>query len=253
MVSWPLTKRPAYWPLRRVKPEHRFDARLTDLWIPTFRVASEDEWEQLRRVDGGELARFPPCVQSTASVQFLETYYAFFDGLPRDPREYATRLRLTPDLQIKLTSLQRTLLIGRPNIGVHIRTVAAHAKTVASSPLDWFLAQMERLRQEHPGCAFFLSCDSLKASRELRARFSGTIHEQTSLTGFNTRRGIRKALLDLMLLSRCDHILGSYWSSFSEMAYLLQGSRSYEDARGTVPVSQPPVEELSVRNAVVAT
>lgn len=244
LVTWPLTKRPRRWPLRRVNPAHRFGARVTDLWIPCFRIATDMEWQAMRSDSRSEPAGLPPDPERTATFQFLETYYAFFEILPNCPSYYIARLQLVPHLRRRFDALRNRLLNGEPNIGVHVRTIGAHHKTAEASPLGWFVDRMAEIANQQPGVRFFVSCDSRTASRELRRRFGPRVSEQTRPTGYNTRRGIQKGLIDLLLLAECDHILGSYWSSFSELAYHLQPAKSYEDAVGGVPVSQPELCDL---------
>ncbi len=248
VVTWPLTQRPRRWPLRRVNPMLRFGARLSDLWTPSFRVASEHDWQAMLADPASEESALPPTADSDARVTYLETYYAFFEVLPHPPAHYLPRLPLIPRLARRLEEQSRRLLDGRPNIGVHMRTTAVHRKTAEASPVEWFVDRIDALSREHPGASFFLSCDSAETSREMQRWFPGLVREQSRPPGYNTRRGIQKGLLDLLLLARCDHIVGSYWSSLSEMAYHLQARKSYEDGLGSTPSSQPPLESLTVES-----
>jgi hypothetical protein len=226
----------------------RFGARLSDLWTPSFRVACERAWQAMVADPASEESALPPAVDCDARVTYLETYYAFFDVLPHPPAHYLPRLPLIPRLARRLEEQSRRLLDGRPNIGVHMRTTAVHRKTAEASPVEWFVDRIDVLSREHPGASFFLSCDSAETSREMRCWFPGLVREQLRPPGYNTRRGIQKGLLDLLLLARCDHIVGSYWSSLSEMAYHLQARKSYEDGLGNTPSSQPPLESLTVES-----
>jgi len=83
--------------------------------------------------------------------------------------------------------------------------------------------RIQQLRATYPDARFFLSCDSADVSRRLHEQFPGAIGELCTAPGYNTLEGIRKGLIDLYLLARTDYILGSHYSSFSEMAARLHG------------------------------
>ena len=73
-----------------------------------------------------------------------------------------------------------------------------------------------------PRTHFFLSCDDAATERQIRE----TIPNVTSLAakgGFNTVDGVRAAVADLYLLAGSTHLLGPYWSSFVELAWILGG------------------------------
>lgn len=124
-------------------------------------------------------------------------------------------------------------------VGVHIRHSLAQPST---PPLAWFLGRMRELYDRH-SVRFFLSCDTKQVERAVTDQFPDTLH--LPRTYDYDRMGIARAAADLFLLARCDWMVGSYNSSFSELAGWLRGGKylpgwgregwmpggSYEDAR----------------------
>lgn len=109
-------------------------------------------------------------------------------------------------------------------IGVHIRR-ADHAAAKQHSPTVAFIDAIEWHLAERPGALLFLATDSPAEESALRQRFGPRLvtaakqHWQRS-----TSDGVRAAMIDLLCLSLCDVILGSYWSSFSDVAARLGGT-----------------------------
>jgi len=103
-------------------------------------------------------------------------------------------------------------------IGVHIRR-ADHARAKRHSPTGAFIDAIDRRLARHPDALLFLATDSPEEESALRHRYGAKLvtadkqHWQRT-----TPAGVRAAMIDLLCLSLCDLILGSYWSSFSETA-----------------------------------
>ena len=124
-----------------------------------------------------------------------------------------------------------THLRGRPYIGVQVRTHAvSHARTIASSPVEWFASRMRQIRAQRPGVPFFLSCDTATAQARLMREFDGCVALEDK-GGYNTTAGVRSALIDLYLLASAQHLVGASYSSFVEMAVFL--------CDGRVPFERP--------------
>jgi hypothetical protein len=90
-----------------------------------------------------------------------------------------------------------------------------------------FAAEMRRQARVHPGALFFLAADSPGAVDGLAAEFGDA--DVARLPGGGgacadrSPRCLRLALADLLLLSMADLLLGSPWSTFSEVAQLYGG------------------------------
>ena len=102
-------------------------------------------------------------------------------------------------------------------VGVHIRHALAQPTT---PPLPWFLNRMREIRERH-NVRFFLSCDAKSIQQAVCSMFPDTIHQERTYAYDGL--GIRRAAADLFLLHRCDWMIGSYNSSFSELAGWLRG------------------------------
>ena len=252
-VCWPTTPKWQTWPLRdwrhwtkwrRWPAEHRFEADLTDLWEAPCEVVSVERWNEMIHSTQSRECPLPPCPDWNEQVIYLETCHDFYKILPLDPSIYASRLRPVTSILKRVAATGGKMISGAggPVVGVHIRTNAKHTETQANSPMEWFINRMRELKELIPGVAFFLVADSDRVSVELQRAGVGPLFEQCRPRGYNTRHGIEKALADVYLLAKTDYILGSYFSSFSYMAAMLQAVKAYEDSHyqwGTLPGSQP--------------
>lgn len=103
-------------------------------------------------------------------------------------------------------------------VGVHIRHALAQP---ATQTVDWFINRMREIRESDKNVVFFLSCDSLVVEKEVLSWFPSSIHVRKDYN--YDRNGIAKAAADLFLLAKCDRMIGSYNSSFSELAGWMRG------------------------------
>jgi predicted component of type VI protein secretion system len=108
-------------------------------------------------------------------------------------------------------------------VGVHIRGTD-NAESSEHSPVDAFLERMKREVQEHPDARFFLATDDPCTERRVSDRFPGQVATRPKVFARDKAEGVRDALVDLLILSQCRRILGSYWSSFTDMAADLGGA-----------------------------
>jgi hypothetical protein len=105
-------------------------------------------------------------------------------------------------------------------VGVHIRR-GDHTKAKKFSPIDAFIVAMRSLPEN---TCFVVATDSLNEKTRLLEEFGPTRlwFPATSLSRM-TRIGMKSALADFIGLSNCKKILGSYDSSFSQIAALYGG------------------------------
>lgn len=109
-------------------------------------------------------------------------------------------------------------LVDGEAIGVHIRRTD-NSVSIAASPLRLFeKAIRDRLRTA-PDRRFYLATDSEDVAERLKSMFGEAIvmQEGRSLKR-GDRDGIAAAAVDFLALSKCKEILGSYWSSFSDIS-----------------------------------
>lgn len=124
-----------------------------------------------------------------------------------------------------LPALQREIdQYGRDElVGVHIRRTD-NVLSIQHSPIAGFVAAMRDEIARDENTRFFLATDDPAVEAELRSTFPGrlVVHEKASLSRGNPL-AIRDSVVDLYTLSNCRKLIGSYWSSFSELASRIRG------------------------------
>lgn len=128
--------------------------------------------------------------------------------------------KLVPSLAARVEALAPRLARA---VGVHVRRTD-HRRAMAHSPLEAFEAAMHTALASDPACTFFVASDDPGAKARLRQVFGTAVfhHEPASLDR-NDPRGIEAAAVDLASLAACTRVLGSYGSSFSEVAAAWRG------------------------------
>jgi hypothetical protein len=106
-------------------------------------------------------------------------------------------------------------------VGVHIRR-GDNRTSIQESPSELF---WEAMAAYDPSVIFYLATDSMREREEAERRFPGRILTGSgTILSRNDPFGCREGMLDFYCLSRCSEILGSYYSSFSEMAAAYGGA-----------------------------
>jgi hypothetical protein len=118
--------------------------------------------------------------------------------------------------QVSATATQ----LNRPSIGVHIRY------TDRKIPLDPIKKALRKRLTRTPGASVFLATDNADVQTQIAAEFDNVYHIKKYLPTDGSRlhwptSDIQKlheaenALIDMWLLSRCDHLIYSRHSTFS--------------------------------------
>jgi len=127
----------------------------------------------------------------------------------------------TPALQERIDAF--TSRFGKHCVGVHIRRTD-NAVSMGKSTTEQFIALMQKELESDPETIFFLATDDKKEEALLRETFPGKIlSNQTRSLDRNSEDGIHDALLDLYCLAATDKLIGSYWSSFTDIAADMHG------------------------------
>lgn len=105
-------------------------------------------------------------------------------------------------------------------IGVHIRRTD-NVMAIAQSPLELFLQRMKQETDTHSDCKFFVASDSEEDKATLKKQFGDRIITSSQPADRNSLQGMQEAAVDFFSLSRTTAILGSCYSSFSEIAALI--------------------------------
>lgn len=115
-------------------------------------------------------------------------------------------------------------LSGHPYVGVMIRAhSASHSKTLAHSPVSWYLTRMLEIRNTYPDVKFFVSCDLESVQNLVMQRIGGCFAQQAK-GAYNSVAGVQAAVADLYLLASSAYVLGPHFSSFAVLAQFLAGS-----------------------------
>ena len=120
---------------------------------------------------------------------------------------------------------------GKRVIGIHIRRTD-HVDAIANSSLESFIEIMKRESMgdgvsevdEQAGTKtyFYLATDDSEIERKLTEEFPCIPHISfSSEKSRNTTAGMKDAYVDMLCLSRCEKIYGSFESSFSKMAAVI--------------------------------
>lgn len=102
-------------------------------------------------------------------------------------------------------------------VGVHIRRTD-NAPASARSPTSAFIDALAALVREDARTEFFLATDDPAEETTLRRAFGDRMVALPKHLDRANPEAVKSALVDLLCLSRTRLVLGSHWSSFSELA-----------------------------------
>jgi hypothetical protein len=108
-------------------------------------------------------------------------------------------------------------------IGVHIRRTD-HIVSKKYSALKKFELEMGKYILQEDSTTFYLSTDCKETKNQLVSKFKNRIIKQ-EINSYdrNDKTAIKEALVDLLALSKSKKIIGSYLSSFTDMAVDIGG------------------------------
>ncbi len=108
-------------------------------------------------------------------------------------------------------------------IGVHVRRTD-NKDSIERSPLELFIARMQEEIVKDPEVQFYVASDDPLVKEQLLHMFGAQrIIIPTGVIGRDSEEGIRQAVIEMYALSKTNHILGSYYSSFSSKASYIGG------------------------------
>jgi len=107
---------------------------------------------------------------------------------------------------------------GSSCVGVHIRRTD-NKPSIGKSSTDAFLSSMRQELEADPDTLFYLATDDMEEEARLREVFpSRILSNQKRCLRRDSAEGIQDALLDLYCLANTRKIIGSYFSSFTDIA-----------------------------------
>lgn len=171
-----------------------------------LKIFKEEQYEELRAFTqkGGEKFLFV----------IVESYSVFYRTEEDDFLRNLFQLN-DPMLQ-RLKNETKTF---KNNIfGVHIRRTD-NKDSIEKSPLELFIKRMREEIIKDPEAQFYVASDDPSVKEQLLQIF-GKKHVviPTGIIDRDSEEGISQALIEMCTLSKTNHILGSYYSSFSEIA-----------------------------------
>lgn len=187
---------------RTVQPDNksRFKAKLKNL-IARVEICITDEDHQL--IDVYDTVRHHKRI-------YIKTCQRFTDSM-----DEFKLFKPIPSLNLKVNELLG--LLGPAGVGVQVRRTD-NAMSIANSPLELFTGRMKELLAANDTTRFFLATDDVNVELELKLIFGDRIISPPKDLSRQTIAGIQAAVVDLFVLAGTGRILGSYWSSFSEVA-----------------------------------
>ena len=123
---------------------------------------------------------------------------------------------IATEVQEKINSKQKEL--GGHAVGVHIRRTD-NMPAIGKSSTQSFIESMNQEIAHNPDTMFYLATDDFSEEEALRERFPGRIisNQQRDLSR-DSVAGIQDAMVDLYCLASTRKIIGSFFSSFTDIA-----------------------------------
>ncbi len=123
---------------------------------------------------------------------------------------------LKPSANIEKKGKQLFSQLNENTVGVHVRRTD-HTEAIANSPLSLFIDKMKQELQENPKTGFFVATDDALVKKELREGLpeATLIFNESGIIDRNSKEGLEDAFIEMLSLSRCRKIIGSYNSTFS--------------------------------------
>jgi len=214
VVCWPPEKGTAKFSGGFLSPQASF----SDLWSNNWAQVSAEDWHAL-----GPLT--VPWEESPGEAHRVKvsSYFFFCTALIEGIGQYAKQFTPSEPVQALIDNLLPTIDEAEQIVGVSIRTIRAHPVTSKRSSVDSFIDNLSAYFQRFPQAEVFVSAEEERVVSLLAEHFPGrAFHHQQNPYEWHSKESMQKALADLYLLARTDHIIGSEFSSFSAMAHTLK-------------------------------
>lgn len=151
-------------------------------------------------------------IKNPNGLLYSTSYSIFYNG---SYPQYHDVFRLNADLQKQLDEYRSQM--GKNTIGIHIRRTD-NLESIQHSPIQKFIDFIHSAIQENDTQKFYLATDDQVVKEEFIQLFGDKIMTMDCVLRRDSEEGIKCALLELYILSSCAKIIGSYYSSYSELA-----------------------------------
>lgn len=197
----------------------------TELWFADFESAvsslsnsiNPEKVQTMQDYEIKSLTFISPLIKTlnTSGSSFVCTAWRMSLG-----SRYARHFVPIDMLQEKVNSMANQFT---NTIGIHIRR-GDHTEAKKYSSLQKFVATMANEVKKQSDINFFLATDCKATEQELLKLFPNRLlyHTKSSYSR-NSPQGVQGALVDLYCLSKTRKVLGSYFSSFSQVATEISG------------------------------
>jgi hypothetical protein len=134
--------------------------------------------------------------------------------------EVINEIKPTEEIEKRVLDIMNPYMDKRV-IGVHIRRTD-HKEAILHSPLELFIEKMQKDVNEDSDTVFYLATDDEEVENIMAKKFPLVEHKNfADRKSRRTEEGMKDAYVDMLCLSRCEKIYGSYGSTFSNMASLI--------------------------------
>lgn len=108
--------------------------------------------------------------------------------------------------------------INDATVGMHIRRTD-HEQAIMNSPVELFLKKAENLFLEENQTTIFLATDDEDVEKLIKEKYGNkVIVHQNKHFSRQSSQGMMDGLIDMLCLSKCSKIYGSYGSTFGKVA-----------------------------------
>ncbi len=166
-----------------------------------------------------------------------------YDRIPKSPQKeiltYLKRIKPTKKIRDKIEEFSEKNKI-EDCFGIHVRRRDhVHRRDFVGeiSSDDKFFKKIKEILKENPKARFLLCTDSEETEKGYIKEFGKKIivFQKTNKNNRDrtNRAETQEGLIDLFLLSKTKHILGTFYSTFTEMAWWLGGCNSKVEIMAT--------------------
>lgn len=156
-------------------------------------------------------------VVSTGKDVVIKSCYSFFSFTREDI------LSLFPPSKKVKEREKEILEYHNPAVALQIRRTD-NVWAIQHSPLELFETVIDEEYKRNEDVKIFLATDDESVKRRLKDKYGKIIVSNPKEARRDTLEGMVDAFAEMEIMSKCERIYGSYWSSFSEIAAMMGNS-----------------------------
>ena len=153
---------------------------------------------------------------SDSAIEQLDGKLYIISEYPMSQKYSLTGLFVpAPDIMAQVNSLKEQF--SEDIIGIHIRR-KDNKHSIEKNSIEDYFHFMDQKLSKSPDSMFYLATDSMEVKKEMISRYKDTIIYHDATLERNSVQGMKDAVVDLWCLSQTKEIIGSYYSSYSDIA-----------------------------------